>query len=241
MTAELRTFAFEGQSLRIVLREEVPWWIASEVGEILGLKGDGGIITRGLDQDEKGLLTVQTPGGGQRIMAVSESGLYALIFKSRKPEAKRFRKWVTAEVLPALRRTGRYEVPTLEASTWTTTGKAARLLGIPQSTLKQRMIAQNLPNRLREGYREVPFEVIRAHFLEHPVQARGQAPRALKALRSRSHNPAGAMPAKPLPDGATLQAILSIYGPVNSRVVLHRLNPRVFPEPTAAKRTGGAR
>jgi prophage antirepressor-like protein len=62
----------------------------------------------GLDDDERGIATVNTPSGEQQMLVVSESGLYSLIFKSRKPEAKAFKKWVTAEVLPAIRKYGMY-------------------------------------------------------------------------------------------------------------------------------------
>lgn len=66
-----------------------------------------------MDDDEKGVNTIDTPGGKQEISIVSESGLYALIFKSRRPEAKKFRRWVTSEVLPAIRKTGSYSAATL--------------------------------------------------------------------------------------------------------------------------------
>lgn len=63
-----------------------------------------------LDDDERAVLTITTAGGAQKMVCVSESGLYALIFKSRKPEARAFRKWVTNEVLPTLRKTGFYDL-----------------------------------------------------------------------------------------------------------------------------------
>src|SRR5919108_1043437 len=63
-----------------------------------------------LDEDERAILTVETQGGPQSVVCVNESGLYALIFKSRKPDARAFRKWVTNEVLPALRKTGFYSL-----------------------------------------------------------------------------------------------------------------------------------
>ena len=66
-------------------------------------------MTRHLDDDEKGLSIVQTPGGEQEMLVINESGLYSAILRSRKAEAKRFKKWVTAEVLPAIRKNGRYE------------------------------------------------------------------------------------------------------------------------------------
>ena len=75
--------------------------------DILGL-ADTHTALRALDEDEKGRQTLPTLGGAQNMGVVSESGLYALIFRSNKPEAKKFRKWVTSEVLPEIRRTGLY-------------------------------------------------------------------------------------------------------------------------------------
>lgn len=85
-----------------------PLFIASDLANILGY-GSAKDATRILDEDEKTTVSVETNGGTQAMIAVTESGLYALILKSRRPEAKPFRKWVTSEVLPAIRRTGRYE------------------------------------------------------------------------------------------------------------------------------------
>lgn len=59
-------------------------------------------MTRHLDDDERGLSTVQTLGGPQSVIVINESGLYSAVLRSRKPEAKKFKKWVTAEVLPAI-------------------------------------------------------------------------------------------------------------------------------------------
>jgi len=67
-------------------------------------------MVRMLDEDEKGIHTVDTLGGLQELNVISESGLFAAIFKSRREEAKRFRRWVTGEVLPSIRKTGRYEL-----------------------------------------------------------------------------------------------------------------------------------
>lgn len=64
-----------------------------------------------LDDDEKGAHIVRTPGGEQEVTIINESGLYSLILRSRKPSAKRFKKWVTSEVLPSIRKTGRYVAP----------------------------------------------------------------------------------------------------------------------------------
>lgn len=102
-------FNFGTQQVRTLLIGGEPWFVASDVCDALELEGRSRNFTRMLDDDEKGAHIVSTLGGAQEMQVVNESGLYALIFKSRKPDAKRFKKWVTSEVLPAIRKTGRYE------------------------------------------------------------------------------------------------------------------------------------
>lgn len=115
-TAEIIPFSFGRQQVRTLLIEGQPWFVAADVctslaiGNVsLAVNGRADREGDGLDEDEKGIATVNTPSGAQEMLVVNESGLYALIFKSRKAEAKRFKKWVTAEVLPAIRKYGRYE------------------------------------------------------------------------------------------------------------------------------------
>ena len=87
----IQVFDFETHAVRVVLDElGYPWWLAADVCRVLQLAGDPGQHTRRRDADEKGLISVQTPGA-QSFNCISESGLYALIFKSRKPLAKLFR------------------------------------------------------------------------------------------------------------------------------------------------------
>ena len=107
---DLMKFEFHGKGVRTVTIEGEPWFVAKDVCEILELEN----VTRALetlDTDERNTLTISKGiPGNPNLNVVSESGLYALVFKSRKPEAKEFRKWVTKEVLPQIRKTGRYEV-----------------------------------------------------------------------------------------------------------------------------------
>ncbi|WP_339419056.1 MULTISPECIES: BRO family protein [unclassified Pseudomonas] len=110
------SFNFGKQQVRTLLIEGQPWFVAADVcaslaiGNVsLAVNGRADRDTDGLDEDEKGIATVNTHSGAQEMLVVNESGLYALIFKSRKAEAKRFKKWVTAEVLPAIRKQGSYE------------------------------------------------------------------------------------------------------------------------------------
>ncbi|MCM3884118.1 phage antirepressor KilAC domain-containing protein [Frankia sp. R82] len=110
MTArEIVPFAFEGHEVRAFLVDDEPWWVAKDVTDILGYR-IAGDATRWLDDDEKGTHPVRTPGGLQNLTVVSEPGLYKLILRSRAKKAQAFTRWVTHEVLPEIRRTGRYEI-----------------------------------------------------------------------------------------------------------------------------------
>lgn len=107
-TFKITPFLFEGEvTVRVIDRDGVPWFVATDVCRALGLSNATETV-RGLDEDEKGISTTNTLGGHQEVVVISESGLFALIFKSRKPHALRFRKWVTSEVLPKLRTQGNY-------------------------------------------------------------------------------------------------------------------------------------
>jgi anti-repressor protein len=109
---DLIPFEYSGRSVRAVLIDGDPWFVAREVCSELDIVNVSDAVST-LDDDEKGVVTTDTLGGPQQIRIVSEAGLYSLILRSRKPEAKAFKRWVTHEVLPAIRQTGRYEVAEL--------------------------------------------------------------------------------------------------------------------------------
>lgn len=109
--SDIMTFSFENLSVRTLGDSLNPLFVAGDLAAILGYQSAKD-ATRFLDEDERTLVEVDTAGGLQKVSAVTESGLYAMILKSRRPEAKRFRKWVTSEVLPAIRKNGHYEVAT---------------------------------------------------------------------------------------------------------------------------------
>lgn len=109
-------YDFRGHAVRVLGTPDRPLFVATDVCRALSLNNASlavnGNPTRGeagLEADEKGVANVNTLGGKQNLLCVTESGLYALIFKSRKAKAREFRKWVTAEVLPSIRRTGAYD------------------------------------------------------------------------------------------------------------------------------------
>lgn len=108
--SEIIPFDFEEQAVRVVMREAAPWFVAADICRVLEIANASDAMSR-LDEDEKDGVGITDPiGRNQMTRIISESGLYALVLTSRKEAAKRFRKWVTAEVLPAIRRTGHYDL-----------------------------------------------------------------------------------------------------------------------------------
>lgn len=112
---DLKVFAYGEQKVRTVLVENEPWWVLADVCRVLGLKEPHRVAAR-LDGDEKMTRPLATGhlgkrGGAQSNILVSESGLYSVILRSDKPEAKEFKRWVTHEVLPSIRQTGAYATP----------------------------------------------------------------------------------------------------------------------------------
>ena len=97
----------ENTPVRVRVMNGQTWFVAKDVCKVLGIEKARNAVSR-LEDDERGPVLVDTLGGTQRMSAVSESGLYHLVFQSRKPEAKKFRRWVTGEVLPQIRMTGGY-------------------------------------------------------------------------------------------------------------------------------------
>lgn len=126
-------FLFGGVQIRVVIDDDgAPWFVAQDVCTVLGL---GTEQTRRLDDDEKGLRSVQTPSGEQQMVAVNESGLYVLVLGSRKPEARVFKKWVTKEVLPTIRQTGSYSMAPAAPTLPQTFAEALRLAADQQDII----------------------------------------------------------------------------------------------------------
>lgn len=99
--------------IRVIMRCSDPWFVAKDACDCLEITNVSQACQT-LDEDEKGIYKVYTLGGSQDMMLISESGLYTLIMRSNKPEAKVFRKWVTSEVLPSIRKTGGYGIRTVD-------------------------------------------------------------------------------------------------------------------------------
>ena len=100
--------------IRVLFINGEPWFVTTDACKCLGLTNVTEAL-RNLDEDEKGFSIFETLGGPQKMSIVSESGLYSLILRSRKPEAKELKKWVTHEILPLIRKTGSYYVANINS------------------------------------------------------------------------------------------------------------------------------
>lgn len=108
MTNDLIQHAFHGQAVRVVTDEYgEPWFVAYDVADVLGYSVTSA-LTRRLDDDDKGVRVLHTPGGPQEMTVITEPGLYVAVIGSQAPRATEFKRWVTHEVLPSIRRTGSY-------------------------------------------------------------------------------------------------------------------------------------
>ncbi|SBP90064.1 BRO-N domain-containing protein [Thiomonas delicata] len=111
MSTEVMEFSFGDKTFKATLGlDGQSWFVASEACEILGFGNPRQAVSTHVEEEDRGVHSMDTLGGKQKVTVVNESGLYALIVGSRKPDAKKFKKWVTSEVLPTIRRTGRYSV-----------------------------------------------------------------------------------------------------------------------------------
>mgnify|MGYP002655532866 CR=1 FL=1 len=106
--SELQTFNFEELPVRTLTVDKEPYFVGKDVARILGYKRTADAIRDHVELEDKGVGKIQTPGGMQNVTIINESGLYSLIFSSKLESAKRFKRWVTSEVLPAIRKHGLY-------------------------------------------------------------------------------------------------------------------------------------
>lgn len=99
--------------IRVIELNGEPWLVGKDVAEALGYKNPRQALATNVDDEDRGVHSVDTPSGTQEMTIINESGLYSLVLSSKLPGAKKFRRWVTAEVLPSIRRTGSYTVPNM--------------------------------------------------------------------------------------------------------------------------------
>lgn len=95
-------------NVRVAMIEGEPFFVGADVTDILGYKNSRDTLAKRVDDEDKGVANCDTLGGSQEMTVINESGLYSLILTSKKPEAKKFKRWVTSEILPAIRKHGAY-------------------------------------------------------------------------------------------------------------------------------------
>lgn len=144
MANEIQTFNFENNQVRVVEIESEPWFVGKEVAEILGYKNTKDALSRHVDDEDKKILRSQNttlenvPNRGLQI--INESGLYSLILSSKLPSAKKFKRWVTSEVLPAIRKHGAYMTDAKAEAIVTDKTALAELLQQAADQLKEKDI-----------------------------------------------------------------------------------------------------
>lgn len=123
--SELKIFNYKNQNVRTTIKDGEVFWILKDVCEVLGIQNYRNVASK-LEEDEKDVHQMDTLGGNQKFITVNEAGLYKTIFRSDKPEAKKFMNWVTHEVLPSIRKHGAY----------ITTEKMEELMNDPNTWIK---------------------------------------------------------------------------------------------------------
>lgn len=141
---KIQVFEYQSNKVRTVDMDGAPWFVLKDVCEVLGL-GNSRMVSDRLDEDEKGVSKIDTLGGVQNVTIINESGLYNVILRSDKPEAKPFRKWVTSEVLPSIRKTGSYTMPKLSK-------EMQALFLLDQRTVQQEQRITALENNMVVDY-----------------------------------------------------------------------------------------
>ena len=155
----LSVFNFKSTEVRTVVIDDNVWFIASDIAKALDYP-QAKDMARILDDDERGRQIVPTPSGDLEMVVINESGLYHAVLKSRKPEAKPFRKWVTSEVLPTIRKTGKYEAAPYSVNPTDKLTKA-------QADVLRNMItraAEELPKEKQAGFTIKAWSKLKAHF-----------------------------------------------------------------------------
>jgi prophage antirepressor-like protein len=179
----ITTYNFGKQEIRIIDKDGEPWWIAKDVCEVLGISNISDACST-LDEDEKNTiaLTDSINPGNPNILIINEPGLYALVLKSRKQDAKVFKRWITHDVLPSIRKTGVY-------------GVNKEILDDPVIMLRMRQMETEARIKkiedtinIDENYLAI-HAYLKIHKVKHSDSDRKKLGWALKKFNARTGNP----------------------------------------------------
>ena len=190
---------YKNSPVRIVEKGGEPWFVAKDVCDILALGNPRSSIAL-LDEDERGVHSMDTPSGKQEMGIISEAGLYSLILRSRKPEAKAFKRWVTHEVLPSIRKTGAYLSPGMSNE------QVKALVATLEEEMYRRIQAENRLAKLEAHAEELARSAIPATPFGELSQKTGRPRTCLVRNYLRS-----AQEVKPEHFGAYIQLLLPLY------------------------------
>ena len=155
-------FTFDKMDVRVINKDGEPWFVAADVCAALDVGNVSMAVSR-LDEDEKGISSVDTLGGTQEQAIINESGLYSLILTSRKSAAKRFKKWVTSEVLPSIRKTGTYTV-----------GQPQPAFQVPATLSAALRLAAEQAEQIEQQQAQLAITAPKAQALDRIAQADGE-------------------------------------------------------------------
>lgn len=174
---KLQVFNFNENQIRTLLINNEPYFIGKDVANILGYSNTRKAINDHVDEEDKGVTKCDTLGGKQDLIVINESGLYSLILSSKLATAKKFKRWVTSEVLPAIRKTGQYQVPSDLMS-------ALRLMFEAQTQTNEAVAKHDLRiTELEENKLLNPGEY---NFLNHQVRKRVKTIKEVRKLNLSS-------------------------------------------------------
>lgn len=156
--------------LRTVMIDGEPWAVGKDVAAALGYAKPTDAVRKKVDPEDRGISKMETPSGEQETTVINESGLYALILSSKLPTAKRFKRWVTSEVLPALRKAGSYTVQGVEPEQRPLTTddylNAARIL----AGCRDERLPLVMPLLRQAGIRLPQIEEPKRQSIVHPIE-----------------------------------------------------------------------
>lgn len=160
--------------IRVITKNGELWFVANDACRILELGDTSKAVSR-LDEDEKGANSIPTPGGTQNMLMVNEPGLYSLVLGSRKPEAKEFKRWLTHEVIPALRKTGTYFIKPFKPHYYrgknvVTIREIAKLAGKPENTVQYHIRGKRAKCKEGTDYHVLKGDELRAYKKENSIK-----------------------------------------------------------------------
>lgn len=171
MENNLQVFNFEKKEVRTVLINDEIWFVAKDICDVLTIQNSSRAIEEQLDEDEKLKYVLSTPGQNREMWVINESGAYALIIRSNKPEAKKFRKWLTSEVIPSIMKTGSYSVEKQLSPAEFLLQQAQMLVDLEQKQREQGEKISNISRKLENFNGETGYRTIVAYCNEHKIDA----------------------------------------------------------------------